>query len=175
MFNTVYGHPAPTFFDYIDEEGNHCVKVILSQTGTRMGCPAGSLGFDMAQHHFILEPLIRKYCTGDGATIIQALTDDVCPAFKGPGEQGTQQEWEELYDRVASFLHDYDTLANRVGIKRNSEKSKLLIPPHAPDPINKPRGDGNIVLKPNRSGIVSAGIPVGTDAFRIQEVASANF
>ena len=57
-----------------------------------------------------------------------------------------------------------------MGIRRNAEKSKLLIPPHAPDPINEPRGEGNIVLKPIRSGIVSAGIPVGTDSFRIQEV-----
>ena len=46
--DTLYGHASPCFFTFRDNEGGQCIRVIASVEGTRMGCPLGSFGFDLA-------------------------------------------------------------------------------------------------------------------------------
>ena len=93
-----------------------------------MGCPIGSMGFDLAEHVFIFALLSKDF----PAVTMRALTDDLCPFFSQPSRDGS---WEEQFNLVVDFWDRYDELANPIGIFRNKEKSMMIIPPNAPDPL----------------------------------------
>jgi hypothetical protein len=159
--NTLYGHASPCFFSFSDGEGNRRIRVILSVEGTRMGCPLGSFGFDLAMAHFVYDKLFAEF---KKQAIIRALTDDLIPAFKPPLED-SYAAWEEVYNNIALFWDRYDSYAGPIGIVRNLKKSALLLPNDAPEPLYRERA-GRIVLVPRRDGLVVSGAPIGTDAFR---------
>ena len=49
-FNTLYGFISPVFFEVEDEPGTTVISVHLSEQGPRMGCVAGSPGFDITMN-----------------------------------------------------------------------------------------------------------------------------
>jgi hypothetical protein len=132
MLNKLHGQPAIAFYFYRDNNNNKKLKTILCTEGTRMGCPLGSLGFDMAEHFYIFRHLQTEF----DHVIIRALADDLCPFFAPPTGD---EDWET-----------YDELAN-LGLFRNLAKSKMVLPPGAPDPLTHPRGPHHTILYPANS------------------------
>ena len=130
LFNKYYGMPSLVFYSY-EHEGVRFLRAILGREGTRMGCPLGSLGFDLAMHHFVYRRLAADYKTDE--VTLRALTDDLVRLWRTP-EGDDPAEWKLLYARVAAFKVDYDTLANPIGIFRHPAKSALVLPTHAPPP-----------------------------------------
>jgi hypothetical protein len=173
MVNALYGDPSIVLYVYRNDEGKTKVRVILGKEGTRMGCPIGSMGFDIAEHVFIFDALRKEF----PMVTMRALTDDLCPFFTEPPPG---KDWEDQYDLVVRFWDRYDQLANPIGIFRNKEKSTMVIPHGAKDPSTVPRGAKGTVLWPvdspdpepagvpitrwNRVGYVVGGGAVGVDS-----------
>ena len=86
---------------------------------------------------------------------IKALTDDLLPHVAKP----QNADYPAAYVQVIQFRKDYDRLGNPHGLFRHPGKSKLLIPPEAPDP------DPSLGLAFCRDGVVVAGAPIGTDDY----------
>ena len=163
LLNFFYGHPSPAIFTYRDDEGKECIRFIEGVEGARQGDVAGSFTFDMAEHHFIFSNLAALY----PECFMHALTDDLIPIFELPEDPTDTDGFERAYNRYAAFWHDYNRLANPIGLFLNTKKSELLLPPHAPRPLNIPRA-GGMVLNPVYDGIIIGGLPVGTDDFILE-------
>ena len=154
---TLYGHASPCFFTFRDNEDGQRIRVIASVEGTRMGCPLGNFGFDLAMAEFVYDKLYSEF---KNQAIMRALTDDLIPAFKPPSDPDDLAAWEAVFDCIGRFWSRYDQLAGPIGIRRNPIKSALLLPTGAPLPLNKAR-TGGILLKPTREGLKVGGAPVG--------------
>ena len=61
-----------------------------------------------------------------------------------------------------------------MGIRRNPEKGKFLIPPCAPDPLPPGPDEPQITLNTTRTGIIIAGTPVGSGTSAVEH-AKARF
>ena len=101
MVNALYGDPSTVLYVFRDAEGNARMRVILGKEGTRMGCPIGSMGFDLAEHVFIFSLLSKDF----PEVTMRALTDDLCPFFSQPSRDGS---WEEQFNLVVDFWDRYD-------------------------------------------------------------------
>ena len=132
LFNKYYGLPSIVFYAY-EHDGARFLRAILGREGMRMGCPLGSLGFDLAMHEFVYRRLAADYKSDE--VTLRALTDDLVRMWRTPPDDDPSA-WTALYARVASFKVDYDGLANPIGIFRHPGKSALVLPPRAPQPAH---------------------------------------
>ena len=146
-----------------EKGGKNFVRVIESKEGTRMGCPAGSVGFNIAEDVFVFKELKRRFPRCE----IGVLTDDCQPAFPPPMEG---ESWEDIYNMIAEFWAAYDELGNPIGLFRNPDKSELKLPIGAPVPLNIKRA-GGITLKVNKEYVLVGGAPVGCDDDRCKHAA----
>jgi hypothetical protein len=154
LTNNFYGIPSICFF-MNHEEGEHpTVSCIVGHEGARMGCVMGSFGFNITMEDRVFSHLRKKFPHVNS----RALTDDHLPVFAPPNPATTTPTWPDVYQLVKDYWTTFDTLAQPLGIFRN-DKSKLLLPPAAPDP------DPALRLKPVRDGCIVSGIPIGTAEF----------
>ena len=79
IFLAYYGEDSIVIFIYTDEDGTQHVSIIRGHEGTRMGCVLGSIGFDMAEHHYIFQFLRDEFPN----VLFRALTDDQIRALVG--------------------------------------------------------------------------------------------
>ena len=153
IFNAYYGPAAPSVYIFVGDNDNKVARVSFNTEGTRPGCVFGSLGFDVALHHFVYKHL----CIEFPDIIMRALTDDMPNFICGQ----TDEEWHEQYESLADFLLRYDELANPIGVKRHPDKGKTWLPAHAPHPKEGCRLLGLTKIVPH--GVAIAGGFFGTD------------
>jgi hypothetical protein len=156
--NTYYGKRACSF--YLCWEGDiRYLKVIWSEQGTRMGEHFASLLYDVSLEEAFLKGLMKGF---PEITHI-LLTDDNIRISDCPASDDLDG-WETWYTKRAEYLAEFDRVATPGGFERVPEKSFILIPPDAPEPISALRANG-IFLNVTRKGIVIAGTPIGTSEF----------
>jgi hypothetical protein len=141
--------------------GNEFV-VLLSQEGSRMGDKFGSFAFCLAVHPAYLE--IQRRCP---TVTLQAATDDLKGYAQDP------------HDLCNMFLVAAEALERHAGVRLNTAKSAILLPPSQPAPQlellpagSALAGDGALLIGADghrvelkRDGTVVVGAAVGTDAF----------
>jgi hypothetical protein len=155
IFNTFYGIEAPVIHSYNRENGDRCIRIILSKTGSRMGCKLGAMGYCITVHP-IYDTLAREF--KNDRVELSAIVDDLVPRFAPPmgGES-----WDDRYETIVAFIKRYDELANPCGMKRHPDKGKLFIPPGIPLPaVDSPLHN---LLKINHDGVTVAGSFIGTE------------
>jgi hypothetical protein len=156
-FTNYYGHPSIVIFAFFKNGVLH-LRIIISWSGTRQGCPLASVGFDMAMEFYILrhlraDPRFRE-------VVFRALTDDLVPILP-------KVCWEKAIQLTANIRAKWDELANPIFLKRHEDKGKLLLP----DPVSPQKraqvksfaeGLGIVAVF---DGVVIAGTPIGVPSF----------
>jgi hypothetical protein len=127
-FNTYYGiDSACLFTSHLDDIAK--IHVFLSQQGTRMGCVLGSIGFDLVVDN-IYQQLAAKYPHFE----LFALTDDLICGIPPPVDD-SPDAWTTRLSEYKSYLADYDSLANPVGLFRHADKGHCCVPLDFPAPL----------------------------------------
>jgi hypothetical protein len=118
----------------------------------KKGPAPGSIIFDMVFH-----PIYLKCAAAFPDFVIVAHTDDKPAAVPAPPDG----DWDKQLRRLSQCGDLYDTMANKIGVFRNKEKSVLLLP------ASVPRDTPALSLFPVHTfeGITLMGRPIGTDQF----------
>ena len=163
----IYGIDSLIFFQYYDQStGRLIFMFIWCQVGSKMGCTWGSIAIGLVLHLFVYGPLNAEFASHEAISI----TDDSFAFLRptAPNESG----WQEAYRMHATYIERFTELANVVGLDFNWSKPWLLLPAGAPRPDADAGLPGGLQI--TWSGIVVAGAPVGTVAFK-QQHATAFF
>ena len=166
IFNNFYGITAPIIMTYTGDDASNRIRMIRSKEGTRMGCPGGSIGFDIAEHYYIFQHMQVEF----PELVFFALTDDFITAAPPPGPD---ESIEDIYELIGLSRSRYDSLANPIGLERVPEKSAILVPIELGAPkVTQPTLKGVFLsisghhLRPVFDGTTIGGAPIGTDSFR---------
>jgi hypothetical protein len=162
----IYGIDSLIFFQYYDQStGRLIFMFIWCEVGSKMGCTWGSIAIGLVLHLFVYGPLDAEFASHEAISI----TDDSFAFLRpSPNESG----WQEAYRMHATYIERFTELANVVGLDFNWSKAWLLLPAGAPRPDADAGLPGGLQI--TWSGIVVAGAPVGTVAFK-QQHATAFF
>jgi hypothetical protein len=185
IFNTYYGIDSICFYTY--DEVTH---VIHSEEGPRMGCALGSLGFGLGVNDLFKDNVNfirnnpRNININTPNIIARALTDDLNKGHQSPipvpsRMPATPPTHDSLNpdDQAAMIQHWADINAGhahlekegeRIGLIVKPSKSKILIPPHLPDP---PPGI-TLPYPITREGITIGGAHIGTDSWVTAQTAA---
>ena len=161
LFITYYGIASPCF--YFLEDGQ--ATVIWSKCGARMGCGAGSLGYDAGAHSIYeaVDALQFDRAAGGAQCAIRAATDDSPIAVPGaavpaPGDSLEEEQVVDFYEHALAALKAYTDAATPTRLQFNLSKCEFLVPDHIPDPPANLRFPCKIV----RGSTCLVGAPVST-------------
>ena len=160
MVYTYYGSiSTPVFFLYRDSD--NCLKLLVnfSSEGVKQGCTLGSICYGMGAEYNIYSHLRSSF----EEVQICAITDDQIDIWDAPGVDGTQEDWDALYTKIAKFEKAARVLSTSVNLVDAVDKDGILIPEYGFLPTNSII-DG-IQLNVTKEGFIIAGIPIGTPGF----------
>ena len=151
LFNLFYTVDGACFYTV-----DGVVELVWSAEGVRMGCPLGSLGFDLA-----LQGPLERCAARSRSTVVRSLTDDCNLAVLLPSDREEAKAVVlELRATLAELEADAKTNLN---LDLNLGKCALLLPPgHALLPEDLVCFDG---IKLPARGMRVAGAPLGDDVY----------
>jgi hypothetical protein len=158
---TYYGLiKSPIFFMYRDVNNELCLLVNYSVEGVKQGCSFGSFCYAMGAEYNIFSHLRKAYPEVD----ICAITDDQVDIWDAPGPEGTQEDWDFLYVKIAGFKKLAKELAMNVNLCDAPDKECILIPEYGFFPSQQII-DG-VKLNVTKEGLVNGGFPIGKTSFQ---------
>ena len=100
MVYTYYGLiSTPVFFLYRDNDNALNLLVNFSSEGVKQGCTLGSICYGMGAEYNIYSHLRSSF----KQVQICAITDNQIDIWDAPGMDGSQQDWDDLYLKIAKF------------------------------------------------------------------------
>jgi hypothetical protein len=139
---------------YRRDEGHTVVSFIYSEEGTRAGCRLGSFIFDM-----VFQPIYEAGEEAFPGSVTVPHTDDKSTVVPPPVNGDYNCRLKQLHE----VGHLCDSMANKIGVFLNSEKSVFLLPPSVPPDTE------TLKMFPNHTvtydGFILMGRPVGTDKY----------
>jgi hypothetical protein len=154
LWQMVYGLDSPIFIHYADKDGLDHFIIVLSESGSRMGCVWGSIALGLAIDCNVYRPLDTEFPDMQAL----AICDDNI-GFLVP-EGG---DWQKAFKAYGIWVRKYEELAATIGLSLNYSKGFLLLPPGAP----LPRFEANLPasLTVTRAGVMVGGAPIGTEDY----------
>ena len=157
---TYYGLiKSPIFFLYRDADNQLRLLVNYSVEGVKQGCVLGSIGYAMGAEFNMYSHQRKAYPEVD----ILAITDDQIDIWDAPGPDGTQDDWDELYKKIAGFKKLARELGRSVNLTDAPDKDGLLIPEYGLFP-SQSEYDG-VKLNVTKEGLIIGGVPFGPEKF----------